>query len=26
MKKISNKHWLLFDLKESTVKMEKNKK
>lgn len=24
--KISNKHWLLFDLRESTVKMEKNKK
>jgi hypothetical protein len=24
--KISNKHWLLFDLRESTAKMEKNKK
>jgi hypothetical protein len=25
-KKISNKHWLLLDLRESTVKMEKDKK
>jgi hypothetical protein len=25
-KKISNKHWLLFDLRESTAKMEKDKK